>query len=346
MIKSVLSLRNLTAGYPAVSRGKAHVVAENLTVDLPAGELVCLIGPNGAGKSTLMRTISGMQKPLSGQVLLDGADIHQMSAKEIAKCLSVVLTERISAGMMTAYELVALGRHPHTNWAGTLTEHDHQVVKDSIETAGAAELAHRPVGELSDGEKQKVMVARALAQEPRLMILDEITAFLDLPRRVDVMRLLRDLAHATNRSILLSTHDLDLALRSSDRLWLLPKNGDFQVGVPEDLVLSGKFAAAFASEGIEFNEHEGSFRLNKNYHSAVHLEGEGLPYIWTARALERQGFLVSEGSGDSNGLNALQIEITGEASRPRWKIACNGEMHFLASLEELTAKIREHNGQI
>ncbi len=341
MSESVLSIRNLTAGYPATSRNKAHVVAENLTIDLPAGELVCLIGPNGAGKSTLMRTISGMQKPLAGEVFLAGADVHRMSAKEIAKRLSVVLTERITAGMLTAYELVALGRHPHTNWAGTLTAKDHDVIKKSILAAGAAELAHRPVSELSDGERQKVMVARALAQEPRLMILDEITAFLDLPRRVEVMRLLRDLAHTTGCSILLSTHDLDLALRSSDRIWLLPKNGEFQTGVPEDLVLSGKFAAAFAGEGIEFNEREGSFRLHKNYHRAAHLTGEGLPFVWTARALERQGFLVSEGSGDLNEQDALRIEITGAASRPTWKLSNGGETQECHSLEELTAKIKE-----
>ncbi len=339
MSKSVLSLVNLTAGYPAAARGKAHVVAENLSIDLPAGELVCLIGPNGAGKSTLMRTICGMQKPLSGKVLLDGADIHRMSAKEIAKRLSVVLTERITAGMMTAYELVALGRHPHTNWAGTLTEHDHQVVKDSIKTAGAAELAHRPVTELSDGEKQKVMVARALAQEPRLMILDEITAFLDLPRRVDVMRLLRDLAHATSRSILLSTHDLDLALRSSDRLWLLPKDGEFQVGIPEDLVLNGKFAAAFASEGIEFNEHEGSFRLNKNYHATAHLEGESLSALWTARALERQGYRVSR-NGDGINPDTVKIKVTGDAESALWKLNYRGKSTNCNSLEDLMTEIK------
>ena len=246
-LKKIVQLDRLSIGYSQKLDKK--VVAQDISVDLHAGELVCLLGPNGAGKSTLMRTISGAQKPLGGQVLLDGNSVHEMSAPQLARKLSLVLTERVQAGMLTAYEVVGLGRYPHTNWAGKLTDYDHQIINWSIKMVGADELAGRVLAELSDGERQKIMVARSLAQEPQVMILDEVTAFLDLPRRVEIMHLLRSLAHSTDKAILLSTHDMDLALRSADRLWLLPKGGKLHVGAPEDLVLNGSFEEVFSSEG-------------------------------------------------------------------------------------------------
>jgi iron complex transport system ATP-binding protein len=242
-------------------------------VALNAGELVCLLGPNGAGKSTLLRTLAALQPPLAGRVLLDGADLHAMPARERARRLSVVLTDRIQVGQLTAYTLFGLGRYPHTNWSGRLTEADHAVIRRALAATGATDLAARPVGDLSDGERQKVLIARALAQEPRLMVLDEITAFLDLPRRVEVMRLLGRLARTTENAVLLATHDLDLALRSADRIWLLPRGGPLQVGAPEDLILSGAFESVFATEGVAFDRADGSFRLHRAYHSVVTLVG-------------------------------------------------------------------------
>jgi ABC-type lipoprotein export system ATPase subunit len=161
-----LKVNNLVIGYK-VTRKETKVVAENIRSTLRAGELVCLLGPNGAGKSTLMRTMAGMQKPLGGEVLLDGANIHDLPPRELAKRLSVVLTERISAGAMTAYSLVALGRYPHTNWAGALNNKDHEVIQWALQITGTGDFADRPIGELSDGERQRVMIARALAQEPQ-----------------------------------------------------------------------------------------------------------------------------------------------------------------------------------
>ena len=342
MNKTALALQNLTAGYPPSSRTAAHAVVKDISVNLLAGELVCLIGPNGAGKSTLMRTVSGMQKPLAGQVLLDGADIHGLSAKEVAKKLSIVLTERIGAGMMTAYELVALGRHPHTNWAGTLTERDHQIIRTSIAATGAAELAHRLVGELSDGERQKVMVARALAQEPQVLILDEITAFLDLPRRVEIMQILRDLAHRENRAVLLSTHDLDLALRSADKVWLLPKNGKLQSGAPEDLVLSGAFAEAFLSEGVEFDTRAGAFKVNSRHDACeIGVTGEEIPALWTMRALEREGFaprrIVQNADGETH------VQIIAADGQTLWKLNRAGQTSDYDSLAALVAALKRRD---
>ncbi|MDE0393978.1 MAG: ABC transporter ATP-binding protein [Gammaproteobacteria bacterium] len=291
----MLTLERLAIGYR--TRRNETVVASDISLELREGELVCLLGPNGAGKTTLMRTVAGMQPPLGGRVLVDGDDIHSMPARARAKRLSVVLTERVEAGLLTAYALVGLGRYPHTNWSGRLSGHDHEVIQECLERVGAEDLAHRYVSDLSDGERQRVMMARALAQEPRLMVLDEITAFLDLPRRVEAMRLLRRVVRDTGRAVLLSTHDLELALRAADRVWLLPKGGRLATGAPEDLVLSGAFEAAFASEGVDFDRARGTFRVDRRFVGEVELVGEGLARYWTARTLEREGVHVWEGDG-------------------------------------------------
>jgi iron complex transport system ATP-binding protein len=285
-MSTILSSQSLSIGYPN------KTVASSLNLRLTKGRLVCLLGPNGAGKSTLMRTLCAMQTPLAGQVLLNGVDIHALSSRELARLLSVVLTDRVQVGLLSAYELVSLGRYPYTGWNGRLSADDHRIIRESIEATGAQDLAARPVDELSDGERQKVSMARALAQQPQLLILDEVTAFLDLPRRVDIMRTLRRLAHDHGATILLSTHDLDLAIRSADELWLLEKGGAFHCGAPEDLVLNGSFAQAFLSEGIEFNPADGHFELHGERDGVAAVEGEGLPALWTRRALERIGFSV------------------------------------------------------
>ena len=257
---AVLSIEHLSAGY-RMRRNERLVVVSNVSVTLGSGELVCLLGPNGAGKSTLMRTVAGMQHPLSGTVRVDGKDIHRLEPIELARQLSVVLTDRVSVGMFTGYDLVALGRYPYTDWTGRLTESDHAAIESAIEAVGAEELASHYVGELSDGQRQKIMIARALAQETPIMILDEITAFLDLPNRVEVMRTLRDLAHEKNKAILLSSHDLDLSLRCADCIWLLAINGQLQTGSPNELIASGAFETIFHAKGATFDRTTGSFHF-------------------------------------------------------------------------------------
>jgi iron complex transport system ATP-binding protein len=338
MNDSLLKLQNLSIGYVQGRRSRA-MVAEGLSVSLHRAELVCLLGPNGAGKSTLMRTIAGMQTPLAGQALLLGENIHRLKARDLAKRLSVVLTERVSVGILSAYALVALGRHPHTNWAGNLTEQDHDVVRRAMQMVGAQDLAHRPVGELSDGERQKVMVARALAQEPEVMILDEVTAFLDLPRRVEIMRLLREIAHREGTTILLSTHDLDLALRSADRIWLLSKGGALQVGAPEELALSGAFAEAFASEGVTFDERRGAFKIIERHEAGeVKVTGEEIGALWTARALERCGFSVAD-NGDAA---ALSVEVSRQDKQITWLLDACGQKQTYSSLTDLLARLKAY----
>jgi iron complex transport system ATP-binding protein len=220
-----------------------------------------------------------------------------------------------------------------------LTDQDHDVVRRAMRTVGAEDLARRPVGELSDGERQKVMVARALAQEPEVMILDEVTAFLDLPRRVEIMRLLREIAHREGKSILLSTHDLDLALRSADCIWLLPKGGALQVGAPEELVLSGAFAEAFASEGVAFDDRRGAFRISERHEAgAVRVTGEEIGALWTARALERCGFSVAENGDDA----ALSVEVSRQDKEISWLLNAGGQKQSYSSLTDLLGRLKTY----
>jgi iron complex transport system ATP-binding protein len=308
-------------------------VTSNIDASLRTGELTCLLGPNGAGKSTLMRTLAGMQAPLGGTITIDGRDVRAMSAKDLARVVSVVLTDRVAAGMLSAYALVALGRHPHTNWLGDLTDADHRAIRQAMLMTGAAEFADRLVGELSDGERQRVMVARAMAQDPRIMVLDEITAFLDLPHRVEIMTILRQLAHESGRAMLLSTHDLDLALRAADRIWLLPKHGALSVGAPEDLVLSGAFERAFAGEGVQFDAEMGSFRMRSPLRGELRVHGSGITHVWTVRALERSGYRIVD-SGE-----AMRI-VAENGATPRWVVEASRRI-VCSSIEQLTERLAE-----
>lgn len=285
----VLVTRDLQIGYQR-TRQPNIIIGDNINLTLQAGELVCLLGRNGVGKSTLMRTLARMQPPLAGSIFLMGDDLQNLKPLDLAKRLSIVLTERPDVGLLTGYELIALGRHPYTDWTGRLAEHDLAMIDWAITAVNAETLVSLPVTELSDGQRQKIMIARALAQDPALILLDEPTAFLDLPRRVEIMRLLKQLTRQTNRAILLSTHDLDLALRSADKLWLMHTEGEIHIGAPEDLILNGAFSAVFKSDGIEFDMHTGTFKVQDTQLGEVQVDGTGLRADWTHRALQRAGY--------------------------------------------------------
>lgn len=337
----MLELEAVDIGYRS-RRGDTRV-ARHINVRLKAGEFVCLLGPNGAGKSTLMRTIAGMQPALAGRIRIAGNELQKMSARDRAGVVGVVLTERVTAGLLTSYALVSLGRYPHTNWLGKLTENDHEIIRSAIEMAGAADLAQRFVSELSDGERQRVMLARALAQQPQLLILDEITAFLDLPRRVEIMALLRRLAHDTGRAMLISTHDLDLALRNADRVWLLNSEDSLRVGAPEDLVLSGEMAATFSNESLDFDPLSGVLQARQQAGPWVSLRGDSsVQRVWTQRALERCGFRLWSSEASQPSEDCPHIELLGEEG---WRLQDSGTMRYFRTLHDLTRALvsREEN---
>jgi len=282
-----------------------------------------------------MRTIAGMQPPLGGRISIGGRDLEEISARDRARAIGVVLTERVTAGLLSSYALVSLGRYPHTGWRGKLTAEDHEAVRRAIRMAGAEELAQRYVSELSDGERQRVMLARALAQQPQLLILDEITAFLDLPRRVEIMTLLKRLAHDQGCAMLISTHDLDLALRYADRAGLIDSQGSVRSGAPEDLVLSGELGATFSDASIVFDPLRGVLQVRQQAGPWIKLAGkQSVRREWTQRALERCGFRVfTETEGSQSPGVAASVDLLDNES---WRIEQSGTGRTVDSLYDLT----------
>ena len=230
-----LVLKDLVIGYN--TRAGQRCVTAPLSVKLPEGRLICLVGRNGVGKSTLLRSLSGLQPPLSGDVLLGGSSIASYSHKALARLVSVVTTRDVPVPSMTSWEVVALGRSPYTQFWGQLSPADKEIVDRSIDITGISPLASRRVGSLSDGERQKVMIAKAIAQETPVILLDEPTAFLDYPSKVSTLSLLSRLAREMGRTILVSTHDVEHALRLSDEVLLLQKEGLYKVLRRDALVL-------------------------------------------------------------------------------------------------------------
>ena len=248
-----LELRDLYIGY-AEDAGR-HIVAETLSASLPKGTLACLVGANGVGKSTLMRTLSGFQPALRGEVHIDGCPLERYTPRELSEKVGVVLTERESAPDLTVEEVVAVGRMPYTNFWDTLTAKDRQVVDEAIALVGIEALRHKKIGRVSDGERQKAMIAKALAQQTGIILLDEPTAFLDYGSKVAVMRLLRRLAHEQGKAILLSTHDLEIAFQTTDEVWILQRDG-LRTGTLEALEQHGVVSAFLAKNGLHYEaEH-------------------------------------------------------------------------------------------
>lgn len=246
----ILELRNLHIGYD--EDASQHVVAKALNASLIGGRLVCLVGSNGVGKSTLMRTLSGFLPALRGDVCVDGRRIEDYTPRELSERVGIVLTERENTPDLTIEEVVAIGRTAYTNFWGTLTDTDRRVVDDAIALVGIAPLRNKKIGRVSDGERQKTMIAKALAQQTGIILLDEPTAFLDYGSKVAVMRLLRQLAHEQGKAILLSTHDLEIAFQTADELWILQHDG-LQTGTPDVLEEHGAISAFLATNGLHYD---------------------------------------------------------------------------------------------
>ena len=254
-------LNNLSIGYPA-KKGQ-HIVASNLNASLNAGELTCLLGPNGIGKSTLLRTLSAFQSPLEGEVTILGKPLSQLNSKELSKTIGVVLTEKPSIENISVRELVALGRSPYTGFWGVCNDDDMRIVDESLALGGISQLSHRRASTLSDGERQKVMVAKALAQQTPIIFLDEPTAFLDFPSKVETMQLLRRLTRQTGKTIFMSTHDVELALQVADTIWLMQK-GVLTIGKPKELADNGELGHFLEHEGIVFDKETMTIQINDN----------------------------------------------------------------------------------
>ena len=299
-MEPALSAKNLAIGYE-----KGNLLFESVNLSLYKGQLVCFMGPNGIGKSTLIRTLAGLQKPVAGMVSGTGS-----------KKIAVVLTDQVAKGMMTVRDLVSYGRYPYLNWSVKMEAADQAIINEVIDKVHLGRLIERPLIELSDGQLQMALIARALAQDTPVLLLDEPTAHLDLNNRVEIMGILRTLARKNNKAVLIATHELDLALQTADLIWLATHHKSIHCGIPEDLVLDGSFDEVFRLKGFDLKT--GKILQQPFRKVTIQLQGDGPVYLWTKNALERNGYRVGENpditvaisSTDPPGWKLIQKEIT------------------------------------
>lgn len=312
--ETLLQAYQLTVGY----EGSAPLVLfRDLNLSLQTGKVVCFMGPNGIGKSTLVRTLAGLHKPLAGKIMY-----NSKPQQSFEKFISVVLTDKPSASYLTAEELISFGRYPYINWLVRLSDTDRQAIEQAIAITHTSELRHRKVYELSDGQFQLVMIARSLAQQTPVMLLDEPTAHLDLNNRVDIMNLLKRIAREQQKAVLIATHELDLALQTADLIWLAGQNKTIITGIPEDLVLSGVFDDIFRFKGFDLKTGKVEHVPWRN--KTVNLEGSGPELLWTKNAFERSGYTVTSDAKTT-------IRITSENEKIVW-ITSHGRFNTLSDL--------------
>jgi iron complex transport system ATP-binding protein len=327
----ILKLQDLIIGYHQPSHGQEGVVYGPLNLEIRTPEMVGIVGRNGIGKSTLLRTLTGIQQALQGKIYFDGRESRKISRSVMATLISFVSTEAVHVQNLRVVDLVSMGRFPYTNWFGKLTGDDRNFIHDALEQTGIHQLAHKPVHQLSDGERQKVMIARALAQDTPVIILDEPTAFLDLPARHETLRLLNQLTRQKDKLIIFSTHDLSIAMDEVDKLWLMTDEGLLE-GAPEDLLMNQGFRKLFKNTELDFDSQSLVFRFRRELNKRVAIRAEEKYYVFTRKAMERIGFMVArEGHTD------YTISVILDNMRPSWLVAGPGLKTSFNSIHDLTA---------
>ena len=325
-MESTVVINGLTIGY-----GK-KVVANNINASIQKGELTCLLGANGVGKSTLLKTLSGFLGKLDGNISILGKEMDTYSPKELSTTLGVVLTDKCEVRNMSVREIVGMGRSPYTSFWGALSKEDYKIVDQAIEMIGITHLSGRMVHTLSDGERQKAMIAKSLAQQTPIIILDEPTAFLDFPSKVEIMQLLHKLTREAGKTIFLSTHDMELALQIADKIWIMDKTCGFAIGTPEDLAISGDLEAFFIRKGIAFDPNSGLFKVENGLHKTICLQGKhGIRHNMVKKALHRNGIGTIKAPTDETDIT---VTIGAEGELP-FSVSCRGEIFTPANIEEL-----------
>lgn len=288
----ILSLDSLRIGY--AGGRKENLLLAPLTASARRGEMIAVIGKNGIGKSTLLRTLAGLQPALGGDIIYSGKSISEYSRTDLAMKIGYISTEIVKVSNMRVYDLVALGRFPYTNWFGKIDKRNHDIITDSIEKTGISSLSWRFISELSDGERQKAMIARILAQDTGILVMDEPTAFLDIGSKFEILHLMHLLSQINGKTIIFSTHDLNVAMSQADKIWLIVDNHMLE-GAPEDLMLQGAFDNLFDSSAVRYNSEQGTYSFNSENKGKINLSGEGIMLHYTRKALNRAGYSVSVG---------------------------------------------------
>lgn len=328
---NILEIKNLKIGY-----NESDVLAKDINLNLKKGELTALIGLNGIGKSTLLKSLIRLILPLDGKIFINQKDVFSISANKLARMCSFVSTENIRVNEMTVYALVALGRYPFTGWNGALDKNDRQLVEKSLHLVGIENLRNRKISNLSDGERQRASIARALAQDTPLIILDEPTAFLDIKNRYEIIHLLQNLTIAKEKAILFSSHDLGNVLQVADKLWIM-HNSSIVEGAPEDMVLKGLIQLVFSSDELGFDPETGIFSRKRNNAKTIQIRGEGKSFFWTKKALDRIGIEVS------NETSEVKIEISVQGGKDLWVLTENREITEFTNIYDLLSQIKRIN---
>ena len=336
--KVVIQGQDLSIGYRTGKQEK--IVHQHLNFQLHAGEMTCLLGANGAGKSTLLRTLSASQPALNGKLWMLGKPLNEYTEKERSRTIGVVLTDKTFAGGLSVYELVGLGRQPHTGFFGRLNKEDRRIIEEAMENVGIAHKSQSYIAELSDGERQKVMIAKALVQECPLILLDEPTAFLDVVSRIEIMHLLHRLAVEQQKAILLSTHDIEQALVLSDKLWLLSKEHGLQTGVTEDIILNHQMENLFPHKDIRFDYDHGVYYPTVSGQKEISVESEDKTLLhWAINALNRNGYQCANSS-------KAGIPCVKALSSKELYLSLNEKKSICSSFDELLSLIINRDSSI
>lgn len=324
--KPHIELKNLSVGYRLGRHNR--IVLPNICLQANKGSLIALVGANGSGKSTLLKTLVGLQKPIKGEIKIGNKQLSDYSRTELARKLSFVGTHYDMHAMMRVHQVVSYGRYPYTNIVGNLQTNDKHIVKKAMHDTGTFHLRDAFISEISDGEKQRVLIARSLAQDTDIILLDEPTAFLDVKNKFEILHLLGKLAHEKSKIIIFSSHDLQIVLGTVDLLWFIDKKEIVQ-GMPEELVLKDRINDLFRHSEVYFDAEANEFKINRKKLININLIGEGVVYKWTYKALDRMHI------GIDNTIANATVEIIEEHGEIHWRTIINEQEKTFESLQPL-----------
>jgi cobalamin transport system ATP-binding protein len=329
-IKNILKIESGSFGY--FRQGVKNFLLKDINLEINKGELVCMLGINGSGKSTFLKTIGSLIPRLGGDILLKNKNLKEYSSQQLSTLTGYVSTEMIWIDEMSVYELVLLGRFPYTNWLGTLTKEDKQAVQVAIERVGIEDLVNRKINEISDGERQRAMIARTLAQNTELILLDEPSAFLDIPNKYEIAGLLKTLCEK-GKAVLFSTHDLNLALSFADKIFLIDASEIIQ-GAPEDLILNGEIQRIFKTDKVNFDSLTGNILPLVKFKHTIKLIHENIDenvLIWTEKSLQRIGWEVIRNSRDK----LPELILNKKNQIPLWQLKINNDIFTFNCIYDL-----------